>query len=458
MKKFLAVILALGLICGVFAGCGTPAATGTSDTAPAVSTAAAPAASTAAEPAPEPAKQNVTISYMASQDWVQQAEQDLGAKFEQETGIKVDYQIVPADQYPNLLKTKLNAGECTDLFGNQSGKFDIVNLLDIEKNGVDLSAEEWASRMDPLVKEQLSANGKLYGLTLADVSSCWGMAYNKTIFEKLGLSAPKTYAEFKDICKKILDSGVTPIYECVSDGWHHVLWFPELGGRYEQATPGLTDKLNSNQAKLADDKTMLDAITQLQELVKLGYFGKNYMSNTYADTEKNMASGKYAMTVYNQGLPGQIETAFPEVKASTIGYFLIPLADNQILNVNPCGPSIFAYSGSKNIDAAKQYLAYIGKTENLQYLIDNTPKFNTLPYSGLKDKYTDEIKKFYAAYPTHGTVLQTQVKYVNPQWIDIGKDLSAMFTGAMQPADVLKSIDKRRSDAAKAAKDPAWAQ
>ena len=58
----------------------------------------------------------------------------------------------------------------------------------------------------------------------------------------------------------------------------------------------------------------------------------------------------------------------------------------------------------------------------------------------------------------YGTVYQTQIKYLNPQWMDMGKDLSSMFTGAMQPADVLKSIDKRRADAAKAAKDPAWAK
>ena len=453
MKKVLALILTLGLICVLFAGCGNGAPAASDSTTALATTAAATAAATTA-----PAKQNVTISYMASQDWVQTAEQDLGAKFEQETGIKVDYQIVPSDQYQSLLKTKLNAGECTDLFGNQSGKFDIVSLLNIEKNGVDLSGEEWASRIDPLVKEQLSANGKLYGMTLNDVSSCWGIAYNKTIFDKLGLKAPATYAEFKDICKKILDSGVTPIYECVSDGWHHVLWFPELGGRYEEVTPGLADQLNNNQATFADNKTMLESLTQLQELVKLGYFGKNYMSNTYADTEKNMASGKYAMTVYNQGLPGQIEKAFPDVKASTFGYFIVPLVDNQIMNVNPAGPSTFVYSGSKNIDAAKQYLAYIAKPENLQYLIDNTPKFMTLPFSGLKDKYTDEIKAFYNAYPKHGTVYQTQIKYLNPQWMDMGKDLSAMFTGAMQPADVLKSIDKRRADAAKAAKDTAWAK
>jgi raffinose/stachyose/melibiose transport system substrate-binding protein len=40
--------------------------------------------------------------------------------------------------------------------------------------------------------------------------------------------------------------------------------------------------------------------------------------------------------------------------------------------------------------------------------------------------------------------------------MDIGKDLTAMFTGAMKPEDVLANIDSRRADLAKAAKDPAW--
>ena len=189
---------------------------------------------------------------------------------------------------------------------------------------------------------------------------------------------------------------------------------------------------------------------KLNDLIDLGYFES--MSNTYADTEKNMAS-VICNYVYNQCLPQQIENAYPDVKADTFGFFVIPLVDNQILNVNPAGPSIFVYSGSKNIDAAKQYLAYIAKPENLQYILDNTPKFNSLPFSGLNDKYSDEIRNFYNAYPKHGTVYQTQIKYLNPQWLEIGKDLSAMFTDAMQPIDVLKSIDKRRSDAAKAAKD-----
>ena len=45
------------------------------------------------------AEGDTTITVMASQDWVYDAEMELsGKKFEEETGIKIDYQIVPADQ------------------------------------------------------------------------------------------------------------------------------------------------------------------------------------------------------------------------------------------------------------------------------------------------------------------------------------------------------------------------
>ena len=58
-------------------------------------------------------------------------------QFEAETGIHVDYQIIPADQYFSVLQTKLEAGgEGIDIFGGQSGKSDIELQLDVEKNAV----------------------------------------------------------------------------------------------------------------------------------------------------------------------------------------------------------------------------------------------------------------------------------------------------------------------------------
>jgi len=403
------------------------------------------------------AQGNVTLTYIASNGWIFDSEQALGKKFEEKTGIHIDYQIIPSDQYFNVLQTKLNSGEGPDIFGGQSGVSDLKTTLNVEKNAVDLSGEAWAKLEDPLVSAQSTVNGKLYGLTLwATTATTWVVNYNKAIFDKYGLSEPKTYAEFKAVCQKLLDNGIQPIFEPISDGWHHVLWFPELGPRYEQVTPGLADELDANKAKFADNPTMLTVVQQLKEMYDSGFMGQNALSDAYADRDKVMASGKVAMIVANLTFPQEVEAAYPEVKADTIGQFVIPLADNQVLNINPAGPTKFIYSGSQHIDEAKQYFDFLTQTDNMQYLIDNTPQMQTLPFPGLKAKLLPDQQAFLDAHTDRGTVYQTAVTYVNPQWMDIGKDLSAMFTGGMEPKDVLASIDKRRAELAKAAKDPIW--
>jgi len=144
------------------------------------------------------------------------------------------------------------------------------------------------------------------------------------------------------------------------------------------------------------------------------------------------------------------------MKADTFGQFMMPLADNQVLNINPAGPTKFIYSGSPHIAEAAQYFNFLTQPENMQYLIDNTPTMQTLPFPGVKSKLLPSQQAFLDAHPERGTVYQTAVNYVNPQWMDIGKDLTAMFTGAMTPEDVLASIDSRRAELATAAQDPAW--
>ncbi len=400
--------------------------------------------------------EGTTITYMASQDWVQDAEMELGEKFTEQTGIKVDYQIIPSDQYTTLLMTKLNTGECADIFGSQAGQFDIVTQLNVEKNAVDLSGEAWADTVDPLAAAETSVNGKLYGQPVQDVSAVWAVAYNKQVFDRLGLSVPTNYEEFKAVCEAIKADGMTPIYEAVSDGWHHQLWFCEMGVAIENAEPGTAEKLNNNEMGFADSAAALQLVDQIKEMVDLGYWGDNYMANAYSDAAKAIAEGECAMTVANQGFPTELHDAYPDFPAEDIGFFVMPLCDNQVLNMNPVGPTRFIYSGSANIDAAKQYLAFIAEPESIQYLIDNVPKFNTLPFTTAQDAYSDEISGFYAAYPEHGTVYQTSVKYVNPQWMEIGKELTAVILGDETSEQMLKNIDRNRADQAAAAQDPAW--
>ena len=446
MKKLTLVVSLLVLSALLLAGC-------------AVAQPGAPA-STGAEPAAPADAGKVTLTYMASQGWIKDAELELAKQFEEQTGIHVDYQIIPADQYFSVLKTKLNSGEATDIFGGQSGKTDLQVQYDVEKNAVDLTGEEWTSRHEPLSLDMVSLNGKVYGAEIWDTvaSNYFLVVYNKQIFEEQGLSVPTSYAGFKDVCLKLKDAGISPLYEPISDGWHHVLWFPMVGPRYEELNPGLADQLNKNEVKFAEVPVMVEAMTQLKELYDLGCFGDNALSDAFSDANAKLASGEFAMAVTTLTAPVSIENDYPDVPAQTFGFFPMPLVDNQLAPAHPAGPSKFIYSGSPHIAEAKQYLAFLTAPENLQYLLDNTPDFADLNFSGLTAKWTPEQQEFLDTYPAKSIVYQDAVNYVNPQWMDIGKDMVAMFTGAMTPEEVLQSIDQRRAEMAATAKDPAWSE
>ncbi len=407
------------------------------------------------------AQEPVTLTYMASQGWVPDAEIELGARFEEETGIHVDYQIVPADQYFTVLQTRLNTGEATDIFGGQSGVTDLIINYNVEANAVDLTDQAWVERIDPLVAAQATVNSKVYGLTLWDVTgTTWVVNYNKTIFQENNLSVPTTYEELKSVCSSLLGTDIIPIFEPVASGWHHVLWFPELGPRYEEVTPGLAAMLNTNQATFADNPTMLAVVEQLKELYDMGCFGDNALADTTEFTTEALGTGQYAMGLTNLTGPQTIVQDYPDVSTDSFGFFVMPLADNQNLNINPAGPTKFIYSGSEHIDQAKQYFDFLTRPENLQYLIDNNPAFRTLPFEGLKFNLLPSQQEFLDSFPPEkrGTVYQTAVNYVNPQWMDIGQDLTAMFTGDIEPHDVLVKIDERRAQLAEAAKDPGWGE
>ena len=158
--KRLFVSMAVGAL---VVGCSSPGSTAAPTAAPSSAPSQAAQASTPAASA-SPAKQNFTLTVLESQGWVYPAEQTaLAQKFQDQTGIKIDYQIVPSANYFQVLATKLNSGQAPDIFGGQSGVSDLKVTYNVEKNAVDLSDQEWVKREDPNAVAQATLNGKVYG-------------------------------------------------------------------------------------------------------------------------------------------------------------------------------------------------------------------------------------------------------------------------------------------------------
>jgi len=300
----------------------------------------------------------------------------------------------------------------------------------------------------------------VYGAEIWDIvaSNYFVTVYNKDIFAENGIEVPTDFDEFKAACTTLMDAGITPMYQPIADGWHHVLWFPMVGPVFEAAEPGLADSLNANEATFAEDENMTTGMAQINELYQMGCFGENALSDLFSDTNRALASGEYAMSVSTLSTPEAVAADYPDVDPSIFGFFPIPTFGNQYQPVHPAGPAKFIYSGSDNIDAAKQYLSFLMEPENLQYLLDNAPEFVSLPFPEVEPQWDEAQSAFLETYPAEGIVYQDIVNYVNPQWMDIGKDMVDMFVGGMSPEDVMASIDQRRAELAAAADDPAWSE
>ena len=247
----------------------------------------------------------------------------------------------------------------------------------------------------------------------------------------------------------------------MADGWHQTMLFAETGQFLENSAPGTIEKLNSNTVTFAELESMELALEQIQNLALEGYMGKNFATDTYDNAVGYLANGEYAMCMLRPGMIDSIISSEMNkgFDKEDFGIMLLPVCDNQILNVHPTGPSKYISKASQNIDAAKLYLQYIAAKDSIQYVIDNSHSVNNLPFHlGQVTSHNEATMAFLDQFSDEnsGLVLQDEVTYFNEQWGEISADILKMCEGTMSSEDVLKQIDERRASLAQAASDPAW--
>lgn len=379
--------------------------------------------------------------------------QKLGADFEKETGIKIDFQIVPDAQWRDLLKAKIQAGEAPDIFCSDADPLSLYDRVRPDTSCIDLSKQEFVKRMAPSVLPAISYKGKVYGITFPG-EKIWVYFYNKDLFAKLGIKAPTNYAEFKAISAKIAAAGIVPVYEALQNGWHQVLPLFESGPLYQTTNAGLYDKLNANTFNIKDIPQLKTIISQLKEFADLGYYGKDFMSNSVEGDYKAIAEGKAAMVLEGIGWGTQAETDYPALKGK-LGIFVMPWGDNQIIGINPASNAYFGNVKSKKQKEILQFFAFLARHDNLQKRSDGDPQALAMCWPEIATKYPKDYAD-YLGKLKRGTVMQAAVKYVDSQWMDVGKDLEAMYAGASTVDQVMQTISQRRDEQARLQKDAAW--
>ena len=132
--------------------------------------------------------------------------------------VTINYETTQND-YPTLLKAKLNSGEVPDIFSSTSGK-----EIDVYREwSYDLSDQPLAETMLPSVASAMASTedgGGIYGLAIK--GNYFGLVYNKAIFDEVrNRRVPKDdQKKLKAACEKpFLKQVIQPFTTGFSEWW-----------------------------------------------------------------------------------------------------------------------------------------------------------------------------------------------------------------------------------------------
>jgi len=402
------------------------------------------------------------LSILVSTGWMDNRYDATIARFEEVYDVTVDLQTIPADQYEDILQSKLSTDSCADIFWIQSNPFAIDSVIvNPEEYCIDFTGAEWQAVMPESRWASGMSGGKLYGLQLWHNSPEYVMVYNKTMFEELEIEVPTTYDELLAACEKIAAEGITPWFVPGADGWQHQLSFFQIGGIYEATEPGLYDALNDNTRTFADNAKMLEVLEQFKELSDNGYLGEDWIGTDSTNMANEYGDRNIAMAMNNASFIRQIQE--DTGTEDEFGMFLLPLGDNDTYPTNPAGPTMFGYNKSEHPELVKEFFKFVTETESLQEILDNSPQYTNLDVTdtGVVQAWIPEEEEFMAMVDPAKmitSVLQTGTKYTNDYWMNFGSDMVAYCQGTIEAKDVLTNMDNNRAESAKVAGDGAWSE
>ena len=272
----------------------------------------------------------------------------------------------------NLVKTKLATGTMEDVFWYNSGS--LLQALKPDQNLVDLTGDAALKDVDESFLPVVTYKGKVYGAPWGTVMG-GGIVYNKDVFTKLGLSIPKTWAEFEANNEKIKAAGITPVLGTFKDTWSTQLFVLGDYHNVAAANPTFADDYTANKAKYASTPAALRGFEKTAEPAAKGWLNKGAGSTTVSQGTPLLVSGKVAQWP----ILTAVVASLPKDQADKLGFFGIPGDDAAKAGATVWSPNgQYISAKSKNIEAAKKFVAYVASPAGTE--VFNTASPATGPY------------------------------------------------------------------------------
>lgn len=457
MFVYLAIAAMLTII---VSACAAPTAAPAPTNAPAQPT-AAPAQPTAApaQPTTAPAAETVTLTYLVddSQNSQDTAKALVAAYEALHPNVKINVESRPGGaDGDNIVKTRLASGEMSDLFWYNSGS--LLQALHPTDTLVDISKEPFIANIVESFLPTVSQNGQVFGAP-SGTALGGGVLYNKKIFQQLGLSVPKTWAEFEANNEKIKAAGIAPVLQSygASSTWTSQLFVLADYCNVQQAVPNFAADYTANKVKYATSPAAMAGFSYLAEGNQKGWYQKDYATTTFEQALQLLADGKVAQYPMLSFALSTIATNSPNV-VNDIGFFGQPGTDASKNCATIWMPAAtYIPKTSKHIAEAKDFLAFIASTAGVDAINAKVPPQGPYLIKGTKlpDNVLPGVKDV-ASYIDSGKSIPA-LEFLSPvKGPSLEQITVATGSGQMTPQDAAANYDKDVEKQAKQLGLPGW--
>lgn len=335
----------------------------------------AAASTTLFTPAIAQARQLTIISNRGNADQ-RKAVEKIAADFGKAAGVAVTVNNMDHEAHKTAIRNYLVASPpdvCFWFSGQRMRSFVEKNLFeDIS----DLIAKEnWAGPMGSSISA-VTVNGKQYGLPTGGI--LWGLFYRQDTFDQFGLKAPETFEDFFTLAEQSKKAGLIPMSIGTKDMWTAGGWFDHMNLRVN----GLEHHMDLMAGKIKyTDASLKEVFDQWERLLKADFFSPNHTSYSWDPAAAALVQKKAAM----MDLGNFIKYAFPAEDLGQVRFKPFPTIKDGVEQYEDFSvDSIHIPSGAKNKDAAKEFLAYFYKPENLGFYLapeGNVPARSDCPVS-----------------------------------------------------------------------------
>ncbi len=441
MKRMAALLTAGILSLSMLVSCGGASASSTGS------------ASTASASQTAENKERVEITGMVQQSRNYAGLQAMVEKLEEEENIVIDFQVIPDDQFDNLLQMKINSGEAPDLIVYQFPQ--LYSQVNPEEHFLPLDDCEWQSKV--VAPELSTYNGKNYGFVFEASNGFQAMVYNKTVFEENGIEVPTTTDELYAAADKLKAAGITP-FVLASDNWIPQIWMTSGFMRaigVESEVQDMTKKILSNQAKFSDYPVLGDVVDEYLSFFDKGWFNDDYLTLDYDGALERLASGEAAMFMGATEIFSAIKTQFPD---TDLGMFnpKFKYDNGDVIAVLPTSAGVAVNKDTENADTIMKIFDLWSTPEYCNLYFETKPGApNFEGVDGRREDMDETVQQIYADYVDQGKTVtefdqsfnDVQPLFANTLWQYF---LEAPYKGDMTGAEVMdrfqQDIDKYQTE------------